>query len=307
MFILLKYDNDNIQCSVRFPWPLSSDSEDHAVRDCKRDEENFTTISSPSSPPAFSHSEPPQTSPSPALSSLPTQTFSAPANVIVKPLGSLDNVDLFRPQVQVCFTFELLQSLFCLPLKDAARKTRVSVTTLKRICRKLGVRAWPFRYQEALSSTHPPSPPHLSPAGSSSSIISPSVCIEDVPVSLPPNLPSRSHLQAQAQAQAQAFLPPVDVASVDSELEHLGAFSIPQTLHRRDESALLADADFENFLSQAQKQTMEDPFAAMDQLLPRLSSCEDGFGRLCEVSVTASSASVCAASSFEFPKDEISP
>ncbi|KAG5178426.1 RWP-RK domain-containing protein, partial [Tribonema minus] len=47
-------------------------------------------------------------------------------------------------------TLELLQSRFNTPLVDVAREFRVSLTMMKRLCRKLGIQRWPHRQIRSL-------------------------------------------------------------------------------------------------------------------------------------------------------------
>jgi hypothetical protein len=51
-----------------------------------------------------------------------------------------------RPSEEpVLLTRQLVESLFRLPLKDAASSLRMCPTALKKVCRKLGVFRWPYR------------------------------------------------------------------------------------------------------------------------------------------------------------------
>jgi len=43
------------------------------------------------------------------------------------------------------FRLEQLEPLFCKPQSIAAKELGVSVTTLKQVCRHLGLDHWPFR------------------------------------------------------------------------------------------------------------------------------------------------------------------
>eukprot|EP00961_Rhodomonas_salina_P181348 2447906-Rhodomonas_salina.1 len=197
---------------------------------------------------------------------------------MAKPTASVDNFDLYRPPAQVCFTKELLQSLFCLPLKEAAMATRVSVTTFKRMCRKHGVKAWPFRFQAALTRARSPiSPTHLPSVVSSIKEANPVIMITSTVSAQVPH----SDVQTQAhKIQAHICLDMANMMSVDSELEHSRAFSIPPTTEGRDAPASPANDGFEIVQHQdsSRKQTMQIAFEAFDELLPTLSSAADGFG-----------------------------
>ena len=49
------------------------------------------------------------------------------------------------PTGPINISYEVLQDLFHLPLKDAARKTGLCTTTFKKACRHFDMKKWPFR------------------------------------------------------------------------------------------------------------------------------------------------------------------
>mmetsp|Transcript_26050 Transcript_26050/g.65770 ORF Transcript_26050/g.65770 Transcript_26050/m.65770 type:complete len:290 (+) Transcript_26050:172-1041(+) len=51
-----------------------------------------------------------------------------------------------------------VQQLFDLPLKDAAALLGISMTALKKACRKIGVERWPYRKVQTPKANHPTSP-----------------------------------------------------------------------------------------------------------------------------------------------------
>ena len=46
---------------------------------------------------------------------------------------------------QISVSYEDLEALFHLPLKDAAREINLCATTFKKACRSFGIEEWPFR------------------------------------------------------------------------------------------------------------------------------------------------------------------
>jgi len=69
--------------------------------------------------------------------------------------ASPEGLEIESDASPVVITREVLSSLFSLPLSAAADRLRISVTSLKKICRSFGVRLWPYRfqqYQDKLSS-----------------------------------------------------------------------------------------------------------------------------------------------------------
>eukprot|EP00286_Rhodomonas_abbreviata_P019894 CAMPEP_0181315662 /NCGR_PEP_ID=MMETSP1101-20121128/15494_1 /TAXON_ID=46948 /ORGANISM="Rhodomonas abbreviata, Strain Caron Lab Isolate" /LENGTH=181 /DNA_ID=CAMNT_0023422883 /DNA_START=57 /DNA_END=599 /DNA_ORIENTATION=- len=53
----------------------------------------------------------------------------------------------------------LLQELFCLPLQEACAKLGICATALKKACRKLGIKKWPYRNSRSTPSpTEQPAP-----------------------------------------------------------------------------------------------------------------------------------------------------
>jgi hypothetical protein len=55
-------------------------------------------------------------------------------------------------------TLELLEDMSELTIAAAASRLRVSTTSLKKACRKLGVDRWPYRLEPAVAAPPPPAP-----------------------------------------------------------------------------------------------------------------------------------------------------
>eukprot|EP00961_Rhodomonas_salina_P260998 3527373-Rhodomonas_salina.1 len=88
---------------------------------------------------------------SPVPGVFPLNRQSSHDTVILRPRAS-PGTGSHRAREEITITRALLESWFCLPLNEAAKKSGVSVTAFKRVCRSLGVRAWPYRFREALPS-----------------------------------------------------------------------------------------------------------------------------------------------------------
>eukprot|EP00287_Rhodomonas_sp_CCMP768_P015357 CAMPEP_0196758034 /NCGR_PEP_ID=MMETSP1091-20130531/103975_1 /TAXON_ID=302021 /ORGANISM="Rhodomonas sp., Strain CCMP768" /LENGTH=415 /DNA_ID=CAMNT_0042106835 /DNA_START=86 /DNA_END=1333 /DNA_ORIENTATION=+ len=88
------------------------------------------------------------------------QHLSPEHGVVIRPRrrkeeASPEGLEIESDASPVVITREVLSSLFSLPLSAAADRLRISVTSLKKICRSFGVRLWPYRfqqYQDKLSS-----------------------------------------------------------------------------------------------------------------------------------------------------------
>jgi hypothetical protein len=52
----------------------------------------------------------------------------------------------------ICVNYEVLEKLFHLPLKDAAREIGLSLTTFKKACRRFHVEYWPSRKRKRLTT-----------------------------------------------------------------------------------------------------------------------------------------------------------
>mmetsp|Transcript_49657 Transcript_49657/g.99649 ORF Transcript_49657/g.99649 Transcript_49657/m.99649 type:complete len:207 (-) Transcript_49657:137-757(-) len=81
--------------------------------------------------------------------------------------------DLYGNKITV--TLEQLEQLYCLPIKEAANTVGVGLTCFKRVCRNLGVRAWPFRFQDVLHNNKPSEEED----SSSQKMELPVVCVDD--------------------------------------------------------------------------------------------------------------------------------
>lgn len=62
--------------------------------------------------------------------------FSGPKN---------DSRVLFLKRSRLPVTYEMLRGLFHLPVTKAIRELKISLTTFKLTCRKLGIQRWPYR------------------------------------------------------------------------------------------------------------------------------------------------------------------
>mmetsp|Transcript_50974 Transcript_50974/g.102236 ORF Transcript_50974/g.102236 Transcript_50974/m.102236 type:complete len:148 (-) Transcript_50974:110-553(-) len=64
--------------------------------------------------------------------------------------------DARKQSKPVVLTESVLRSLFNLPLQEACNKLGICATALKKTCRKLGIKKWPYRNSRAT-----PSPPNI--------------------------------------------------------------------------------------------------------------------------------------------------
>jgi hypothetical protein len=65
-----------------------------------------------------------------------------------------------RPTRQISVSYEDLEVLFHLPVKEAAREMNLCATTFKKACRSFGLEEWPFRKgQVHIAQTEPACPP----------------------------------------------------------------------------------------------------------------------------------------------------
>ncbi|KAJ3705884.1 hypothetical protein LUZ61_009589 [Rhynchospora tenuis] len=69
------------------------------------------------------------------------------------PNGVVRDVQLISPRPnRNLLTFEHVAQKFSLPIKEAARELKVSVSTLKFRCRELGISKWPYRKIQSLET-----------------------------------------------------------------------------------------------------------------------------------------------------------
>eukprot|EP00287_Rhodomonas_sp_CCMP768_P008205 CAMPEP_0196742110 /NCGR_PEP_ID=MMETSP1091-20130531/44620_1 /TAXON_ID=302021 /ORGANISM="Rhodomonas sp., Strain CCMP768" /LENGTH=236 /DNA_ID=CAMNT_0042088057 /DNA_START=52 /DNA_END=758 /DNA_ORIENTATION=+ len=98
-------------------------------------------------------------------------------DVLIRPRASPGS-GTQRAKKQIKITLDILQSLFGMPLKEAASVAGISISAFKRVCRHLGVRAWPYRFQDTL--------PHLvqrpqQEESSTENTLQSEICGEDTP------------------------------------------------------------------------------------------------------------------------------
>ena len=72
-----------------------------------------------------------------------------------------------RPTRRISVSYEDLEALFHLPVKDAAREMNLCATTFKKACRSFGLEEWPFRKGRIAQTepVYPPTPPTLQTSG----------------------------------------------------------------------------------------------------------------------------------------------
>lgn len=94
--------------------------------------------------PRFSCSSPSTEPSSPSASSQTSEP--AQRDVVIRPRrkGGKQE-DKCEP---VTITIEMLESLYCKPLITAAKTIGISITAFKKVCRNLGIRNWPYRFQD---------------------------------------------------------------------------------------------------------------------------------------------------------------
>lgn len=60
-------------------------------------------------------------------------------------LGGRPHLNDNAPVVPIQVTAQVLQQHFAMPLNDAARHLGICATAIKKVCRKMGIRQWPFQ------------------------------------------------------------------------------------------------------------------------------------------------------------------
>eukprot|EP00282_Hemiselmis_andersenii_P016793 CAMPEP_0114139784 /NCGR_PEP_ID=MMETSP0043_2-20121206/17039_1 /TAXON_ID=464988 /ORGANISM="Hemiselmis andersenii, Strain CCMP644" /LENGTH=326 /DNA_ID=CAMNT_0001233841 /DNA_START=151 /DNA_END=1127 /DNA_ORIENTATION=+ len=84
------------------------------------------------------------------------QTLAAGEVHVVLPRRKAGEVDAPERDA-VVVTAEVLESLFHHPLAVASRKLGLSATTIKKLCRRLGIRTWPYKSPFRAPRAPPPS------------------------------------------------------------------------------------------------------------------------------------------------------
>eukprot|EP00961_Rhodomonas_salina_P144603 1946874-Rhodomonas_salina.1 len=100
-----------------------------------------------------------------SCSSLGSEPSSAPPtshacepvqrDVVIKPRRRAGQGLDDKECVPITITVEVLESLYCKPLNAAAKTIGISITAFKKVCRSLGVRNWPYRFQEMYTRSTP--------------------------------------------------------------------------------------------------------------------------------------------------------
>eukprot|EP00961_Rhodomonas_salina_P031446 423551-Rhodomonas_salina.1 len=73
---------------------------------------------------------------------------AAVRDVVIKPRRRAGKGEDDKECVPITITLEVLESLYSKPLNTAAKTIGISITAFKKVCRSLGVRNWPYRFQD---------------------------------------------------------------------------------------------------------------------------------------------------------------
>lgn len=109
----------------------------------------------------------------PAVASSPGEDFGSElvARVFMRKKQGENQRSSAKP---VLFTLDLLRPLFHLSLQAAAVRVHLCPTALKSVCRKLGLKGWPFKqYRDTIGKSSSQLPPSLRSATESESSCSP--------------------------------------------------------------------------------------------------------------------------------------
>ena len=79
------------------------------------------------------------------LSRLSVQRGRPDQNEVIKPRRKKDQKTKRGETKGVVVTIEVLETVFHMPLHKACKALGVCATAMKRVCRKLGVKKWPYR------------------------------------------------------------------------------------------------------------------------------------------------------------------